>query len=42
VARETVGDRWADAHAQSLHDMAAKYGDVVGLERAAGWLREAA
>jgi maleamate amidohydrolase len=42
VARETVGDRWADAHAQSLHDMAAKYGDVVGLDRAAGWLREAA
>ena len=42
VAREAVGDRWADAHAQSLHDMAAKYGDVVDLERAAGWLREAA
>ena len=42
VAREAVGDRWADAHAQSLHDMAAKYGDVVGLERAAGWLGNAA
>jgi nicotinamidase-related amidase len=33
VARETVGDRWADAHTQSLHDIAAKYGDVVALER---------
>lgn len=31
VVREAVGDRWTDAHLQSLHDMAAKYGDVVGL-----------
>jgi len=31
VVREAVGDRWPDAHVQRLHDMAAKYGDVVGL-----------
>jgi nicotinamidase-related amidase len=41
VAAEAVGDRWPDAHRQSLHDMRQKYADVLpladvltGLERA--------
>jgi nicotinamidase-related amidase len=42
VARETVGDRWADAHAQSLHDIAAKYGDVVDLDQVVDRWRAAA
>ena len=29
VPAEAVGDRWADAHRQSLHDMQQKYGDVL-------------
>lgn len=28
VVREAVGDRWEDAHNQSLRDLAAKYADV--------------
>ncbi|PLW83026.1 isochorismatase [Kineobactrum sediminis] len=32
VAREAVGDRNLDAHAANLHDMNAKYADVVSLE----------
>lgn len=31
VARQAVGDRWADAHAQSLSDLQAKYADVVDV-----------
>ena len=38
VAREAVGDRWADAHAQSLHDISQKYADVLGLEKVTTWL----
>jgi nicotinamidase-related amidase len=33
VVREAVGDRSASAHAQSLSDIDAKYGDVVSLEQ---------
>ncbi|MDO8861506.1 isochorismatase family protein [Haliea sp. E1-2-M8] len=32
VVREAVGDRNADAHRANLHDMQAKYADVVALE----------
>lgn len=32
VPREAVGDRNADAHAANLHDMHAKYAEVVSLE----------
>jgi maleamate amidohydrolase len=32
VVRQAVGDRWADAHAQSLADLDAKYADVMELE----------
>jgi len=32
VPREAVGDRDAEAHAASLGDIAAKYGDVVSVE----------
>ena len=32
VPREAVGDRWADAHAQSLYDMGQKYADVVSVD----------
>jgi maleamate amidohydrolase len=31
VAKEAVGDRSSAAHAQSLFDLQAKYGDVVGV-----------
>lgn len=31
VVREAVGDRWPDAHAQSLRDLDAKYADVMDL-----------
>lgn len=34
VVREAVGDRWADAHEQSLRDLQAKYADVIGLDAA--------
>ena len=34
VPREAVGDRNADAHAANLHDMHAKYADVVSLKEA--------
>ena len=42
VPREAVGDRWADAHAQSLHDMGKKYADVLPLSGVLDGLREAA
>jgi nicotinamidase-related amidase len=42
VAREAVGDRWADAHAQSLNDMEQKYADVLPLSDVLDGLREAA
>lgn len=32
VPEEAVGDRNADAHAANLHDMHAKYADVIGVE----------
>jgi nicotinamidase-related amidase len=32
VAREAVGDRDAAAHAANLHDLHAKYADVLGIE----------
>lgn len=32
VPREAVGDRNKDAHAANLHDMHAKYADVLGIE----------
>ena len=32
VVREAVGDRNAEAHRASLHDLHAKYADVVGLD----------
>lgn len=34
VVREAVGDRWQQAHDQSLLDLDAKYSDVVELEQA--------
>lgn len=40
VAREAVGDRNPDAHAANLHDMGAKYADVVSLEAVLGMLCE--
>jgi nicotinamidase-related amidase len=42
VPREAVGDRWADAHAQSLYDMEQKYADVLALSTVLDGLREAA
>lgn len=33
VAAEAVGDRWDDAHRQSLSDIQAKYGDVLTVDR---------
>ena len=39
VVEEAVGDRAALPHAASLFDIDAKYGDVVGLEEALGYLR---
>lgn len=32
VVPEAVGDRWPDAHDQSLRDMAAKYADLAGAD----------
>lgn len=34
VVPDAVGDRWADAHDQSLRDMAAKYADLAGTDEA--------
>jgi maleamate amidohydrolase len=31
VPREAVGDRNTEAHVANLHDMHAKYADVVGV-----------
>jgi maleamate amidohydrolase len=31
IARQAVGDRWPDAHAQSLSDLQAKYADVIDV-----------
>lgn len=39
VVREAVGDRSAAAHAQSLSDIDAKYGDVVSLDETFAYLR---
>jgi maleamate amidohydrolase len=41
VAREAVADRDRGAHEQSLADIDAKYGDVIALEQALGWLKGA-
>jgi maleamate amidohydrolase len=38
IPREAVGDRDPAAHRQALHDVDAKYGDVVSLEQALEWL----
>ena len=38
VPREAVGDRDLAAHEQALHDIDAKYGDVVPLDEALAWL----
>ena len=40
IVREAVGDRSEAAHAQSLFDMDAKYGDVVTLEDTLHYLRQ--
>lgn len=32
VVPEAVGDRWPDAHDQSLRDLAAKYADLMGTD----------
>jgi maleamate amidohydrolase len=37
IPREAVGDRDAAAHEQALHDVDAKYGDVVSIEEALEW-----
>jgi len=39
LVRETVGDRSASAHAQSLFDLGAKYADVVGLDDTVQYLK---
>jgi len=38
IPREAVGDRDGAAHEQALHDVDAKYGDVVSIEEALEWL----
>jgi nicotinamidase-related amidase len=38
VPREAVGDRDPRAHEQALHDVDAKYGDVLSLEETLAWL----
>ena len=38
VPREAVGDRNPDAHEANLYDIDAKYGDVIGVEDALGYL----
>ena len=40
VPAEAVGDRWADAHRQSLHDMQQKYGDVLPVDDVVTALRD--
>ena len=39
VPREAVGDRDPQAHEANLHDIDAKYGDVVPVEETLGYLR---
>ena len=38
IPREAVGDRFEDAHRQSLADMDLKYADVVSVEEVRSWL----
>jgi maleamate amidohydrolase len=38
IPREAVGDRDPRAHEQALHDVDAKYGDVLSLEDTIGWM----
>jgi maleamate amidohydrolase len=38
VVREAVGDRSPDAHVQSIIDIQGKYGDVVSIDSAEGYL----
>jgi maleamate amidohydrolase len=38
IPREAVGDRDRRAHEQALHDVDAKYGDVVSVEDTLAWL----
>jgi maleamate amidohydrolase len=38
VPREAVGDRWPEAHAQSLYDIEQRYGDVVAADDVRAWL----
>ncbi|MEJ8278569.1 isochorismatase family protein [Pseudonocardia spirodelae] len=40
VPRDCVGDRAPGPHEANLFDIHAKYGDVVGLDDALGWLKE--
>lgn len=40
VPREAVGDRNAQAHAANLHDMHAKYADVLGVDEVLEALRQ--
>lgn len=40
VPRECVGDRAAGPHDANLFDIQAKYGDVIGLKEAVGYLTE--
>lgn len=42
VCEEGVGDRWEDAHRQSLYDMHQKYADVLPREAVLAGLRDAA
>lgn len=39
IVREAVGDRWKDAHEQSLRDLDAKYADVLTVEQTLKALR---
>ena len=38
IPREAVGDRFEDAHRQSLADMDLKYADVVSVDEVRSWL----
>jgi nicotinamidase-related amidase len=40
VVAEAVGDRRADSHIANLFDIDAKYGDVVSIEDALGYLKD--
>jgi maleamate amidohydrolase len=42
VCEDGVGDRWEDAHRQSLYDMHQKYADVLPREAVVAGLRDAA